>query len=42
MHPVQSRYQKKKHENFEEFTQPPTYTFLCPTYLFFEEFTQPL
>ena len=40
--PVRSRYQKKKCENFEEFTQPPTHTFLCPTYFVYEEFTQPL
>ena len=33
---------KKKCENFEEFTQPPTHTFLCPTYFVYEEFTQPL
>ena len=33
---------KKKSENFEEFTQPPTHTFLCPTYVVYEEFTRPL
>ena len=40
--PFSPAIRKKKCENFEEFTQPPTHTFLCPTYLFFEEFTQPL